>query len=228
MDVLQFFTTYRDLLTFGSGCVAALLGASAFAWSRAYFDTKGKNLATRQDLEQLQEQLSSNTAMVKRIDQSFSKEDYLWRSELAFREQQLSELYGPAYGYLKSQTDIYELWHLRRQMDEVNFEVKQLFAKQNRALRDLIITKTHLIEGAQMPDSFVRFFSSTIIFDLYAAPTPDGTVPDRLAQQPRVKFPDDFSTHIFSTTERLKERLANLRTEHTIETTLGSQTRPGG
>ena len=101
-------------------------------------------------------------------------------------------------------------------MEEVNFEIKQMFAYQNKTLRELIISKVHLIEGGEMPDSFVKFFTSTSVWDLYAAATPNGFLPPHLKTEERVIYPLDFDDHIITTTERLKARLAELRAAHAV------------
>jgi hypothetical protein len=187
--------------------IVGFLSSTVFGWAKEYFSVKGRNFATRQDVELLQQQLKENTEITKSIERNYSREDFLWRSELAYREQQLSELYGPAYGYVKSQREIYDVW-MDRKMQEVNLDVKKLFSTQNQILRDLIISKSHLIDGAQMPKSFVRFFTSTLVFDLYAARSDAGSVPDHLKGV--AAYPDAFRDHIIETTERLKARIEML------------------
>lgn len=196
-----------------SSLMGSALGATLFGWLGAYVAVKGKNFATRQDVEFLRTDLRANTEITKSVDQKFSRSDVLWRGELAFRQQQLAELYGPVYGLLTSQEDIYELW-MGGGMGEKNLEIKQLFSMQNAKIRELIVTKTHLIEGNVMPDSFIRFFTSTLIFDLYAATTNEGQVPSHLRDYPRSAYPVDFNNHVVSVTEALKARIEALNTEY--------------
>lgn len=193
--------------------IAGLLSATVFVWTKEYFGEKGKNFATRQDINTLQELLKTNTEITRSIDQKFSRDDYGWRSELAFRERQLSEFYGPVYAIVKSEKEIFDLWS-ERKMDEVNFQVKQFFHQHNVMVRDLIVNKADLIDGATMPDCFVRFFTDTIIFDLYAVPTNEGAVPNHLKEDQRVRYPFDFDEHIITTTERLKSRIAALHKKY--------------
>jgi hypothetical protein len=161
--------------------ITGVPAATIFGWAKEYFGEKGKNFATRQDIRQLQDQLQENTDITKSIEQTYSRHDFLWRSELAYRERQLSELYGPAYGYVMSQRDIFDLW-TEGKLQQVNSDVKRLLLTQNRILR--VINKSHLIDGSVMPDSFVRFFTSTLVFDLHAAPTDAGEVPGHLKTAP--------------------------------------------
>ena len=59
-----------------------------------------------------------------------------------------------------------------------------------------------------MPDCFVRFFTSTQIFDFYAAPTNEGAVPEKLKDP--AQYPTDFDDHFIRTTELLKRRIDSL------------------
>jgi hypothetical protein len=193
--------------------VGSALGATIFGWLGAYLAVKGRNFATKQDVDYLRKDLRENAEIMKSVEQKFARSDVLWKGELAFRQQQLAELYGPVYGYLKSQQDIYVLW-IRGGMDEKNSEVKKLFSVQNLRMRELIVAKAHLIEGSVMPDSFVRFFTSSIIFDLYAATTNEGQVPLHLRDDPRSAYPLDFNDHIIRVTEALKTRIQALNEQY--------------
>jgi hypothetical protein len=225
--------------------ITGLLGGTVFAWAREYFSTRAhviatqhdikdiqkqlqdnavitsyyseraKHLATQDDLKEIQKQLGENTEITKTIEQKFFRSDFLSRSELAFREKQLAELYGPAYGVLRSQRRIYELWRAE-QMNQVNYEIKQLFKRQNEFIRQLIINKAHLIEGAVMPKGFTDYATSTLVFDLYAAPTDEGRIPDHLATLDDVKFAMNFYDHIVVTTESLKARIEALYEQNAI------------
>src|SRR5262249_35854886 len=95
-----------------------------------------------------------------------------------------------------------------------NLKVKQWLTKYNEFMRDLIISKAHLIEGAQMPESISRLATATLIFDFYASPTEKGNVPEPLRSDPRTKYPQEFDKHIIETTERLKERINQLHAKY--------------
>jgi hypothetical protein len=161
----------RSLITSEEGklAIAAITGfvsATVLAWLTEYFRAKGKTFATKQDFDELKRQLQENTAITRSIEQRYSREDILWKSELEFREKQLSELYGPAYGIIKSEKEIFDLW-ITGKMKDVNLKVKQLFDKHNKFLMNLIANETHLIDGASMPESFVRFNTNSIVWGLY-------------------------------------------------------------
>jgi hypothetical protein len=192
--------------------VGGAFGATIFGWLGAYVAIKGKNFATRQDVLHLNEELRKNTEITRSVDQKFTRSDVLWRGELAFRQKQLEELYGPIYGYLKSQKEIYDIW-MGGSMSDKNKEVKELFTTQNNKIRELIVAKAHLIEGSVMPSSFVRFVTSGLIFDLYATQS-EGEVPPHLRSDARATYPLEFNEHIFQVTEALKARIEALNREY--------------
>jgi hypothetical protein len=193
--------------------IGSAFGATVFGWLGAYVAVKGKNFATRADVKFLHTELRENTEIVKSVDQKFSRSDVLWRGELAFRQQQLAELYGPLYGLLQSQEEMYWLW-MEGKMNEKNLDIKQLFSTHNEKIRELMVSKAHLIEGSVMPESFKRFSTCTLIFDLYAATTNEGEVPPHLKADPRAAYPLDFNDHIYRVTEALKARIETLNAEY--------------
>lgn len=194
------------------GILVAAAGAALVAFSQGYFAERGKKIATKNDIDQLRQELRKNTEITKGVEQAYARQDVVWRSELQYREQQLAELYGPAYGYVKTGKELYELW-MARKTDEINLTVKKWMAKRNEFMRELLISKAHLIEGSEMPDCMVRLATSTLIFDFYAAPSEDGQIPEHL-KSPRTVYPEDFDAHIIDTTERLKARIDELHRKY--------------
>ena len=191
-----------------------VLGAFVGFFS-SFFTTLGRIHAERAERDELKKQLAENTRLTQSIVNQIGQEEFLARRELEFRERQLAEFYGPVYGYLKSQKDIHGMW-MEGLLGDKNFEVKQLFAKQNAIVRDLIISKMHLIDSPEMPEHFIRYLTDTLIFDIYAAPTPDGRVPDHVAGDARVKYPDEFNEHVFTTAVSLKQRTKELNEKFAI------------
>jgi hypothetical protein len=60
------------------GVVVVFLVATVSAFFKGYFGARGKTLATKHDVEILQEQLEENTKITKKIERSFSREEVLW------------------------------------------------------------------------------------------------------------------------------------------------------
>ncbi|WP_148291194.1 hypothetical protein [Methylobacterium sp. B1] len=198
-----------------AGTVAAILAGAGTIMSGAigiYINTRLQGLATRSDAERLREDIKKNTVAIKSIENEFSRSDYMMKAELSYRERQLSTLYGPIYGYLKSQHKIYDLW-VENKLVHQNLAVKKLFKEQNEKMRQILINNTHLLEDARMQEYVANFFTSTLIFDWYAADKDDGEVPAHLENLEVVKFPKDFQRHIFETTERLKSRIQTLNAQ---------------
>jgi hypothetical protein len=195
--------------------IVAALGV-LFGYLGAYFSALGKIRADKQERRHLLNTLIDNTRAVKNVEATLRQAEFLGRRELEYREQQLAELYGPVYAYLKSQRDIYEMWHKDKMLSAINLKVKQLFAQQNAIVRGLIVSKAHLVDAPGLPEYFVTFFTSTLLFDKFAAETEHGEVPLDVVNDPRSKFPGDFLEHIQQTTERLKRRIDRLHKQFAI------------
>jgi hypothetical protein len=179
---------------------------------------KSRELAAiRGGLDTIKLQVTATAEATKAVEQRFSRADLVGSAEFEFRRQQLTELYGPLYATLKTTKELYDLW-MAHKIPEVNGPFKLLLAAKNKMSRDLITQKSYLIEGGRMPESFNRFVTSTTIWDLYAAPTPDGVVPEKLAEDKHSKFPEDFVDHVYEVTEKLKARLAALYSAYAIQT----------
>ncbi|MCJ2142538.1 hypothetical protein [Methylobacterium sp. E-066] len=191
----------------------------------AYSAIRFRNLATRSDAKFLKEQLEANTLLTREIEQRVSRSEYLMKRELEFRERQLSILYGPVYGYLKSQKQIFDLWMAGKLQDK-NMNVKKLFRDQDEIIRNIIIENSHLIEGTSMPDYIVEFFTSSIIFDWYAASSEQGAVPDQLSKENGVAYPKKFDDHFVQTTERLRARIHALNAKFALSLDLPNDQLP--
>jgi hypothetical protein len=87
---------------FLTGIVVATLTGTVFAWSRGYLAEKAKNLATKEDIDELAKQIERKTTVVEEVKSLFERKEFGRRKELEYRNKQLSELYGPAYGYIKA------------------------------------------------------------------------------------------------------------------------------
>jgi hypothetical protein len=184
-------------------------GGALGAFGSSYFRRAGELTAIRMNLDTIRSQAAASAEAAKAVEQRFNQAAMLGNAEFEFRRSQLTELYGPLYASLKTTAELYDLW-MSHKMPEVNGPFKLLLAEKNRAARQLIVQKAHLIEGGRMPDSFCRFVTSTTIWDLYASPTPDGEIPAVLSKDERVGFPKDFVDHVYAITEKLKTRLDEL------------------
>jgi hypothetical protein len=137
-------------------------------------------------------------------------------SELDYRKQQIEQFYGPIYAMLKTTEEMYELW-MGRKLDHVNQAILDHLRKTNLDIRDIIIRKAHLIDGAQIPPVFERYMTCTTIWNFYTSRPGQREVPPEVASLEQMRWPTEFQQYIFETTERLKARLNRLYDQHQID-----------
>src|ERR1700752_4433724 len=99
--------TYGAMFASGLG---AILGATLGALFTGFFTERGKQVAITRHFQELKKQLAANTELTKGIEGQLSREEWFGKGEFEYRCQQLSQLYGPLYGHLKTTKDLYELW----------------------------------------------------------------------------------------------------------------------
>jgi len=201
MSVLDFLMEYAPI----TNLVSSFLGATIAVFLGGYLRERGRQLAIRHDFEHLTEQLAENTTLTKSIESRLSQADWLGRSEFEYRCQQLSELYGPLYGYLKTTHDLYDLWTGGRLHDR-NLDVKRLLAEQNDAIVSLVRSKVHLLDDGEMPPSLIRLITSSIVWNLYCSISEEGALPPALSSDERVRYPIDVIAYVASKTEEIKRR----------------------
>lgn len=73
---------------------------------------------------------SSEKIIETGLQKVLHKERLLTEADLAYRQRQLEEFYGPLYASLKLNSQLYPLW-LEGKLSEVNAEVIDLFKRQN-------------------------------------------------------------------------------------------------
>lgn len=129
-------------------------------------------------------------------------------SQIEFKERQLSEFYGPIYALLKRGRPIYDLWGKGR-LHEVEADITSLFLEANNRIVEIILSKSHLIHGDQIPDSFTQFLTHVAVWHSYLK-TPHRGVPFSKEEFPEAYYPDDFEREIFQVTELLKRELDEL------------------
>ena len=146
------------------------------------------------------------------------------RREAALRhlEEQLGELYGPlAFLIIEGDRVFADLvadfgtsWAAgQRVLDETEVEkwlfwVDTYFFPRNEQIKDLLSTKTHLLEGDRVPHSFLRFVDhSQLMEDRSSSLASDGA---RERLYSRRRWPQDFSEEVLATFQTLKARHAEL------------------
>jgi|ERR1039458_3044108 hypothetical protein len=141
--------------------------------------------------------------------------DIVGTSELEFRKQQLSELYGPIYAYGKLNSRLYSIW-MSGKLQDINVEIIALFRRQNERIMEILSTKMHLLDGDALPQGFTHFMTSVTLWNIYTARHDQPWVPKEVADLPDAKYPEEFEQYIFDTTQRLKRRVDELHKKYGI------------
>ncbi len=148
-------------------------------------------------------------AIQTKLEMESDKISLVRHRDLDHKVSQVHELYGPLYGLLKTNRKIYDLW-MAGELGEINLKVKQLFKANNEMANKLIIEHAHLVEESPMPESFIRYATSSQVWSMYCADTEDGALPERLSNHPDVRWCQEFEDYIFTSYERLSKELADL------------------
>ncbi|UCC99615.1 MAG: hypothetical protein JSW66_06960 [Phycisphaerales bacterium] len=135
-------------------------------------------------------------------------------AEIRYREQQLSEFYGPLYAYMQGSQPIYDLW-MNGKLRHVNEPIKVKFREQNECMLNIIRTKAHLIDEGVFPNELARFMTSVTIWNLYTSQQ-DG-LPQEVAELPAASFPVEFQKYIYEKTEELKAELEGLYKKYGVK-----------
>jgi hypothetical protein len=156
---------------------------------------------------------SSEKIIETGLQKVLHKERLLTEADLAYRQRQLEEFYGPLYASLKLNSRLYPLW-LEGKLSEVNAEVIDLFKRQNDAAIAILKTKAHLIEGSDYPPEFIEYMTSATIWGMYCTRSDAPYMPDHVAALMEVRWPQEFEAYIYDKTEELKQELDALRIKY--------------
>ena len=149
------------------------------------------------------------------LDVALHARNTVGSSSLEYRKQQLSEFYGPIYAYLRLNEQLYDIW-MSGKLQDVNVEIIDLFRSQNQRIMEILATKLYLVEGDQLPPSFIRFMTAETLWNLYTARRDQPWVPEMVAALPQAKYPEEFDLYIRKTTEQLKKKIDKLHKRYGI------------
>jgi len=141
--------------------------------------------------------------------------ELLLRSQIEFKERQLSEFYGPIYAYLKRGEPIISLWKDGR-LYEVEDEMRTLFKAANEDMVRIILTKSHLVRGPTIPKLFTQYLTHVAVWHAYLN-TSHKTLPFPREEFPEAFFPEEFVSEVVQTTEALKRELDDLYKRYGVE-----------
>ncbi len=137
-----------------------------------------------------------------------------------FLERQIGELYGPLVGLIEHSHTIYgilrkklrqpgqqpiDMSKLTREEGKVwDFFQEQFFIPINGEIRELIRTKTHLLEFGEMPDSFLIFLEHEAHYSCLHPMWKKEHIDSLHVQGP--PWPAEFNNDVKSTLKQLAER----------------------
>ena len=153
------------------------------------------------------------------------REERKARTEASLRyvERQLEELYGPLAALLYEGRQIfsdllqsYGRTYVFRQGEDLPeeelrtwlFWTEHSFLPRNRAIRDLLTAKSHLVNGSQFPESYVAFFQHESSWSIHHQRWLKEQVP--YSWHSSVNWPVQFEREVLATFESLKARHAEL------------------
>ena len=84
-----------------------------------------------------------------------------------------------------------------------------LARRTNHEIEEISLTKSHLIDGNEIPISFIQFLTHVPIWHAFME-TVHGTVPFSPQEFPEAYYADEFEKDLYATTERLKRDLQSL------------------
>ncbi|MEO1593123.1 MAG: hypothetical protein AAFU71_17795 [Cyanobacteria bacterium J06632_22] len=150
------------------------------------------------------------------VEKVLHQKTLLTEADLAYRQRQLEEFYGPIYASLKLSSQIHPLW-MEGHLEAVNPDVIDLFHQQNTDIITILKTKAHLIDGRDFPPEFVHFMTSATVWGMFCARPEHPYMPDAVASLEAVKWPQAFEDHIYGKTEELKRTLDDLLIRYRIK-----------
>jgi hypothetical protein len=195
------------LTTLVTSSIGAVLGSLA-----GYYRTKAEREAAHRDYERVLAETRTTTDAVKRIEQQFAQGNIVFAAEIAYRQRQLAEFYGPIYASLKLTG---RLWRLLSdgKIGSVRGPVMDLFRAQNEMVLKLLQTKFDLVEGDSIPACFARYATAVTLFNFGTRSGPDNNNPPDVAALEEARWPQEFFDYVVQTTEELKRKLAQLYRE---------------
>jgi hypothetical protein len=127
---------------------------------------------------------------------------------MARSERQIAEFYGPIYSRLKRGRALVGFWG-EGKLTEIERQFWELARRTNSEIEEIILSKSHLIDGDEIPASFVQFLIHVPIWHAFME-TSHGTVPFSPQEFPAAYYSTQFEEDIYRTTSRLKANLQEL------------------
>lgn len=131
------------------------------------------------------------------------------RSQIEFSERQLSEFYGPIYALLKRIRPIDDMREGGKLRDIDDAAIK-VIRESNDRIVEIILTKSHLIRGDKIPESFTRYLLHVAVWHAFLNTAHRGFPDAKEIDVSAAYYVEDFEVEVFQTTESLKRELFEL------------------
>jgi hypothetical protein len=139
------------------------------------------------------------------LDIDAKRQELTIKSRIEYRERQLAEFYGPIYAILKRGRPVHKLW-IGGRLDQIDKQLRELSVTSNNAIVEIILHKSHLIDGDEIPQSFIHYLSHVVIWHAHLEAGIGGVTVSE-SELPEAYYPISFENDVFETTERLKREL---------------------
>lgn len=138
--------------------------------------------------------------------------EFAMKSSIDFKEKQIAEFYAPLYALLKQIRPLDDLWN-QRKLGRADRAVVAAIRKANDRIVEIILSKSHLMEGEAIAEYIPRFLTHVAIWHAYLDdPAADWSSYERL---PEAHYDAAFEDEVFSTTATLRKQLVDLHARYT-------------
>jgi hypothetical protein len=171
----------------------------------------------KRELEAFKFELTSKLETIKsELGIEATRKQLTLQSQIQFKERQLSEFYGPIYAHLKRIRPIDDLLNENR-IQPIDDVARQVVRESNNKIVDIILTKSSLIQGDRIPESYTHFLTHVAIWHAFLD-SPLGGWP-KSSTLPEADYQMEFEKEIYATTEALKKELYILYEQYGLSPT---------
>jgi len=177
----------------------------------AYIGARAQREIAHRDFERVLGETRATTDAVKRIEQQFTQGNIVFAAEIAYRQRQLAEFYGPIYASLKLSELFWPLL-MDGKIQSIRDPLMDRIRTENDMMLKLLQTKFDLVEGESIPECFATFATAILFFNLGTKIGLNNMSPLDVHALKESEYPRKFYEYIYETTEKLKRRLEELYT----------------
>ena len=170
------------------------------AWFASYFKTKGQNFANKEDFEQLQKQLESNTTVVEEIKTELSQKNWISQQAWVKKQEAYEAIFDCLFHvkkYVAHEKDEYFEW------EHYNFRFPEL-AYETKAQAEKLKVK--------YDESFAKLFHVIEVKAIYLEQRVTETITVLKQGLSKTDNEEDWDEHFFRISRLVNESVDKLRT----------------